>query len=51
MYFFNAKLNDFTLEYDRKTNQINLKAIDDNPKKKQDSENTLKPEKRKGMKM
>jgi hypothetical protein len=51
MYFFNAKLNDFTLEYDRKTNQINLKAVDDKPEKKQDSENITKLESHRKMKM
>ena len=47
----NVTLQDFTINYDRKTHQINIKALNDAPKKKKTERNEHKPGKRKGMKM
>jgi len=47
----NVTLKDFTINYDRNTRQISVKAIDEKPEKKQAEKSEKKPEKRKRMKM
>jgi hypothetical protein len=51
MYFANIKLKDFNLEYDRKTNRITMKALDEIPKNKKQETMVKKPVKRKGIKI
>jgi len=53
MYFANVKLKDFNLEYDRKSNRITMKALDEMQETKQvcKHDNIRKPEKRRKMKI
>jgi len=51
MNFLGATLRDFTIDYDRKANQINLKAVDEAPEKKQKKQIEHQSVKRKGVKM
>jgi hypothetical protein len=46
----NAALRDFTLDFDRKTGDINIKTVEKKPENRQ-NHHAGKPEKRKGMKM
>ena len=53
MYFANVKLKDFNLDYDRKTNRIIMKTLDEIPEKKQENKRNYisQPEKRRKIKM
>jgi len=51
MTFANVKLRDFTLEYDKRTNLLNVKALDEKPENKYKTQIERKPVKRKGIKI